>query len=443
MDESNKMEELNKVLEGFNTFTESPEVIVFKNPVLNALFNGNEDTGGLPRGTVTQIAAQSGTGKSTLALAVCRELCEQGLKVLYIDAEKGLNINMLKSTNMYKFLKSNNNPSGNFMIVRDCDCNSVNEIIRKSAPLVDFIVVDSLGSLDSNIYDIGGVDANNPKVGANAKSLKIVMMTINREAIEHNVGFICINHLAQSIGTYIPSENPVGGRAPVYLSDIIIKLTKKSSDFEKLNLGQKVEFEAIKSRFGRGKSKIPFYIRFGQGIALLPTFREVLDKVIVDYKGQQIPILEVRGGGNGSLFIDNVEYKFRGENQLNQLIQDNYAYIKKHISWKMFLPELPKAPDYFMKEPDLFAEEGKEMENNKLPEELRKIKVVEKTPSKIYFDKGIDSTGQEYSIYYDIDSELLAVDFDSNTSEMKANPTKDDYKKQKKLLTEYLKSLKA
>ena len=46
-------------------------------------------------------------------------------------------------------------------------------------------------------------------------------------------------------------------------------------------------------------------------------------------------------------------------------------------------------------------------------------------------------------LVYDIDSELLTVDFDSNTSEMKANPTKDDYKKQKKLLTEYLKSLKA
>ena len=117
------------------------------------------------------------------------------------------------------------------------------------------------------------------------------MKTINGQAIDTNTTFICINHLAQDLGSYIKSENPTGGRAPVYLSDIIIKLTKKSSEFEKMKAGQKVEYEAIKSRYGAGKAKVPFYIRFGQGIAMIPTYREVLENV----KHQGSPVLEIRG----------------------------------------------------------------------------------------------------------------------------------------------------
>lgn len=115
---------------------------------------------------------------------------------------------------------------------------------------------------------------------------------MNKLKTEKNLAFILINHLAQDLGSYVKAENPTGGRAPVYLSDVIIQLTKRASDFEKnLKLGQKVEFEVTKSRWGRGKCKIPFYICFGQGISMIPTFREVLEDVTLS---DGTKILDVR-----------------------------------------------------------------------------------------------------------------------------------------------------
>jgi len=437
---SNKTETIEEALSGFNVYDSESKVIVFKNPVLNALFRGNDETGGLAKRSVVQIAAQSGTGKSTLALVVCKELCEQGMKILYIDAEKGLNNNMLKSTGLFDYLVTKDNPNGKFIIARECDCNEVNLLIRKVCETnqIDFVILDSLGSLDSNIYDIGGVDANNPKVGADTKSIKIIMKTINRMVIEHDVGFICINHVAQSIGTYIPSENPVGGRSTIYLSDVVIKLSKKSSDFEKLNLGQKVEFEITKSRYGPGKSKIPFYIRYGKGIAMIPTYREVLDKIEVDYQGRKTKILDTRGGGNGSLFIKDQELKFRGEGQLFQLIADNYSYIKSLISWKMFAPTIENAPEYFLKDPD--DENFEEHSSVELPKSLSKLKIKEVDGKNLFIDRGIDSTGQVYSIAYNINKEKLIIEYNSGIEEI-GNPTMNDYKESKKDLDKYLKGL--
>lgn len=430
---TNKDEELEKALTGFDVLKEEKEVIALKNPVLNAIFHGNNDTGGISRGTVIQIASQSGVGKSTLALVTAKELCEQGLSVLYIDAEKGLNQNMMTSIGIIRYLRNKNNPKGNFIVVRTCDCNEVNVLIQKvcETKAIDFIVLDSLGSLDSGIYSVGGTDANNPKVGADSKSLKIVMKTINRMALENNTGFILINHLAQSIGTYIPQENPVGGRASIFLSDIIIKLTRKSSDFEKLNLGQKVEYETTKSRFGIGKCKIPFYIAFGKGIALIPTFSEVLDKIKENGK----PILEMRGAGNGSLFLEGKEYKFRGENQLIKLICDNYKKIYSLVDWRIFLPEEPKeASSIYLK--DLELDDVKEV----LPKELSKLEIVDVIGNDYYFDRGIDSTGQKYYICYNKDSEQMKVGYDSSSFET-SNISLKDYKTYKKDLTQYLKSL--
>lgn len=144
----------------FNMWTEDPEQIKLKNPVLNGMFHG-----GLPKGSVIQIAAQSGVGKSTLVLQISKELCELGYRVAYIDVEKGLNPNMLKSTGVFPYTNNvNTNPSGPFYIFKEYDCGKVNTLLQKISGKVDVVILDSLGALDSKIYVEGGVDANNPKV---------------------------------------------------------------------------------------------------------------------------------------------------------------------------------------------------------------------------------------------------------------------------------------
>ena len=78
---------INDLNKEFNLWTEEPEKIPLNNPVLNGMFNG-----GISRRSVIQIAAQSGVGKSTLAIQIAKELCEKGERVLYIDAENKKNL---------------------------------------------------------------------------------------------------------------------------------------------------------------------------------------------------------------------------------------------------------------------------------------------------------------------------------------------------------------
>ena len=71
----------------------------------------------------------------------------------------------------------------------------------------------------------------------------------------------------QAIGSYIPTENALGGRAPAYLSDIVLRLTKSGSPIKEKHLhpltgetveipvAQKIYAEAIKSRWRTRESK--------------------------------------------------------------------------------------------------------------------------------------------------------------------------------------------
>lgn len=429
-----KLQEIDSVM---NTMDLKPEVFIFKNPVLNGMFFGNDDTGGFPIGSVAQIAAESGAGKSTICLNICRELAEQGKKILYIDAEKGLNLNQLKTTRVIDYVENKS-----IMIQRENNIGALNTLIQKLADInyFDFMIIDSLGALDSGLYSIHGqnIDANNPKVGSNTQSLKALIKTINGLAIprenKKRLSFILVNHVASQIGAYIPTTNPTGGAAPKYLSDITIKLTVKSSDYAKARLGQKVEYEATKSRFGPGKCKIPFYIRYGRGIALVPTMAEVLDKVEVKYNGETRPLMETKGSGFITIYLNNQEYKLRGQSQLYSFLQDHYYEILPLISFKLFAPPEPEEASKY--DDPIYLEDY-----SALPADLKSIKVKKVDGPKQYLEYGVDESGQEYSVWYDTTFDTLNYNYDTTKGNTELEPTKKTYNKIMKELKEYMKSL--
>lgn len=137
------------------------------------------------------------------------------------------------------------------------------------------------------------------------------------------------------------------------------------------------------------------------------------------------------------MFLNGEEYKFRGENQLLNLIAQNYHTIKKLITWENFKAKLPEAPEWYYIENQI---ESGNSSTSLIPEELQKLKVVEKDGTLVYFNKGVDSTGQLYSIAYDTANSKLVLDFNSNVEET-FDPVLQDYKDLKKKLDKYLKQL--
>ena len=237
-----------------------------------------------------------------------------------------------------------------------------------------------------------------------------------------------------------------GGRAPQYLSDVIIRLTSRSSEYEKANLGKKVEYETLKSRFGRGKCKIPFYICFGKGIAMIPTYAEVLDKVDTTFQGKPVKMMELKAGGYGSLYLNDIEYKFRGDRQLYPLITEHWKEIKEIVPWTMFA--VPEAEDTESMGLEPTAEQLKQYSSsdNKIsqeldadiPKALRGIKYDYKSKENILFRKGVDDLNQMYYLQYFIKTKVLQLEYGKDTKKEITNPKKSDYDKLNKELDEYL-----
>ena len=208
-----QMDDLNKE---FNLMRET-EQIHFKNPILNGLFyNEHEDengkkieTWGIPKRSVIQFVAESGVGKSTLTLQMSKELLEQGYNVAYIDTEKGVNTNTLKGIGIDKYIQNTNRKKGGyFTTYTETDCDKINTLVQKLAEtkIFQFIVIDSIGAMESGLYKLGAGSVDNQKVGGDSKAIKAVLKTINSISASTGITFILINHLMQTIGTYIPQE---------------------------------------------------------------------------------------------------------------------------------------------------------------------------------------------------------------------------------------------
>ena len=60
--------------------------------------------GGLPTSKYIEIYGESGTGKSTFVLYACKTACRKGHKVVYIDAEGGVNESQLIGIGLQEYV---------------------------------------------------------------------------------------------------------------------------------------------------------------------------------------------------------------------------------------------------------------------------------------------------------------------------------------------------
>lgn len=332
---------LAQALSDYNLY-DNPEVIKLKSRVLNGVLGG-----GLPIGSVIQLAASSGSGKSTIALDISRELCELGKTVLYIDSEKGLNPSQLVGTGVEPYRLNTDPKKGKFFIIREYNCNRIFQALRDIVPpknkqgkatgkaLVDCVVLDSLGALDAGLYDDTNADITVQRVGGTTKALKQLMLKINALAIDYHITFIIINHTLKDINAFFPTDRPVGGDTPKFLSDALIKLSPLGKPICNVNgipVAQKVQAEALKSRFGVGKVKKPFYIRLGKGISNLYTYQDLLQEIPTDFNGETKKVLTITPGSSSNhLYLNGKDYSFQGKDNAIKLIIEHYNEIDKLI----------------------------------------------------------------------------------------------------------------
>ncbi len=94
--------------------------------------------GGLVKGSLILVGGDPGIGKSTLLLQVCKNVCNNGLKMLYISGEESMQQIKLRANRMGKF-------NENLSLLCETNLEVVRGVIEKEKP--DMVVIDSIQTM--------------------------------------------------------------------------------------------------------------------------------------------------------------------------------------------------------------------------------------------------------------------------------------------------------
>lgn len=334
--EQNMREFIEELNQEFNTYKE-PEIIKTGYRVLDGVLNG-----GIATNTIMEIASESGVGKSTITLNICKVLCSQGYNVLYIDSECGVKDDLLKKTGVYQY-KNNVDKSigGTFSIFAESSAVKIDDLLDKVCPTekFQFIVIDSLYMISTDSY-LGKdkTSLNAGRMGDQARMLSILLKKINRYRTENHIGFILVNQMRQVIGGYIPRNELTGGAIVRYVPDIIIEMSSggelKSTDGTAM--GRRIYIKASKSRYGAGHIKTAMYVLYGYGICNSLSYVDLLEEGNYEYEGKPIC---VKAGSWYTINIGSYTEKFQGRDGFVKAVLQNEKFFNEYFKDNVFSME--------------------------------------------------------------------------------------------------------
>ena len=336
--------------------------------------------GGLPLGKNIEIYSSSGYGKSTITLSVCKALCKQGHKVLYIDAEGSIN-ELIASMGFYKenIVWTPENPNGNFIPIQISYFEDIEEILEQMIPKYDdkgnpissdirLVVIDSVAALCPKEYrgDFGEkLSIASAKPGIVAKLMTAFCRKFNGYKTAYNMTFLYINQMRDNLSLGFGSsyeDNVPGGRALKYFMDVILKLNNRGTHKEKVEntLGEiqeveterEVDIKAVKNKITDGNVGFPLQVRYGIGISNIAAMPYILPKKkLITTDGQEVYMVVTSGAWSTLTFnyIDEKDgltktksIRCNGTNQLKEAIRENYRWVYSEIKENDFRVLLDK-----------------------------------------------------------------------------------------------------
>ena len=134
---------------------------------------------GIVRGSLTLIGGDPGIGKSTILLQVCKNLSDQGRKVLYISGEESLKQIKIRADRIGQF-------NDNIRLFCETDLELIEQTLRDEKP--DVAVIDSIQTIYKS--DVSSAPGSVSQV---RESTNILMQTAKTE----NISIFVVGHVTK------------------------------------------------------------------------------------------------------------------------------------------------------------------------------------------------------------------------------------------------------
>lgn len=287
------------------------------------------DGRGIPMGKFIQISSESGLGKSTVILHICKAALKKGKRVAYLDVEKGVNESQMKGIGLYEYLGED------FFLYPISTFEEAEEVL--DAVLEDdrlaYIVIDSITALipqkalEKSVADI------EPGLNARYASAFLTKYRAKISTYQNKPTVWFINQMRTKINFRgMTTYGAAGGSAQKFYSDIRLnmreskKLTKTVNTMEGKNsiqYGSENYLWSDKNRYNSPFVEAVITVIFGKGVSNLLAYQRVLMS-----KG----VCKMAGAGFWTISLpDHEPIKARGTDQLQKAIKENLAAIRDFV----------------------------------------------------------------------------------------------------------------
>jgi len=328
--------------------------------------------GGIPRGYVTEVYGDEGTGKTTFGLHVAQQALAAGERVVYADFEHSLRAqrkyveNLGIELNPMRFLHLTPTSFEDGVKV-------IGQALIKMKPAV--VIIDSVTSMIPKSFAEKDAD-DTVQIGLHAKLMGQFLNWITKKLGKYNTALLLVNQKRSNIkaSKYDPGPNEVtsGGKAVRFFTTLRIHLKSTSeketvaykSDITGIS-EQKAVSQVVKVVIEKNKLDMPYksgpvHIEFGQGIDNIMSLVSLgINKKIIK-----------KGSAGWYSWADpngDLDFNIQGKTKVKKHLEDNPDVLEA------MKPYLMPTTDVSEVDTLLGELEGKGIENL-TPDELEQLK---------------------------------------------------------------------